>query len=334
MADVSYVPYHTRPDWGGTAANVDIHVEEYEGLIDRSFQYDSLFRSMGLTTFKSVEGASNTYRLNRMGGAVVKGRTSGVALDPTRIVNEKLVISVDTVSYVRTPIDFQDQWTAPDYTAEHSGEHGIAHAKAFDQAHIIQLIKAGAWTAPASLKASGAFFDGISKTLTGYAAATDQEVKADLIERGHRAAITDFVNRDLGDSVGEFVTLMKPEWFSTMMDHKKLMNVSFVGGDVGNQMARRRMGELNGVRVYETPRFPSGAIASHFLGSAFNVTAAEAKAGMVLYHPGKTLVTVEATGMNFKQWEDNKEFANVLDSYTMYNVGLRRGDACAVVFSD
>lgn len=84
----------------------------------------------------------------------------------------------------------------------------------------------------------------------------------------------------------------------------------------------------------ESARFPTGAIANHFLGASFNVSAGEAKAAFVLFHPGKTLVTVEATGMNVRMWDDKKEFTNVLDSYNMYNIGVRRGDASAVVFTD
>lgn len=333
MADTTYKTYLTRPDWGGTAADVDIHVEEYEGLIDQSFTVESIFRSQGLTNFKSVENQSNTYRLNRMGGVAVKGRKSGEKLEEQRIVQEKHIISVDTVAYVRTTGDYADDWTAPDYTSEYSQAHGNAHAKAFDQAHVIQLIKAGAWVAPASLAASGAFSNGISLTMTGYTAEPDFAKKAAMIERKHREAVTTFVNRDLGGSLTEFITLIRPDIFSMLMEHDKLMNVQFNGGN-GNSMVGRRVAELNGMRVMETPRFPTGAIASHFLGSAFNVSAAEAKAALVVFHPKLTLVTVEATGMNVRMWDDKKDFTNVLDSYNMYNIGIRRGDATAVVFTD
>ena len=333
MADTTYKTYLTRPDWGGTAADVDIHVEEYEGLIDQSFTVESIFRSQGLTNFKSVENQSNTYRLNRMGGVAVKGRKSGEKLEEQRIVQDKHIISVDTVAYVRTTGDYADDWTAPDYTSEYSVAHGNAHAKAFDQAHVIQLIKAGAWVAPASLAASGAFSNGISLTMTGYTAETDVAKKAAMIERKHREAVTTFVNRDLGGSLTEFITLIRPDIFSMLMEHDKLMNVQFNGGN-GNSMVGRRVAELNGMRVMETPRFPTGAIASHFLGSAFNVSAAEAKAALVVFHPKLTLVTVEAAGMNVRMWDDKKDFTNVLDSYNMYNIGIRRGDANAVIFTD
>jgi hypothetical protein len=293
-----------------------------------------MFRSSGLTNFKSVADRSNTWRGDRIGGVSVKGRKSGETLDNSRIPSEKFLISVDTTSYIRTPVDYQDDWTAPDFQAEYSAEHGSAHAKAFDQAHIIQLIKAGSWVAPQSLKDSGAFFDGIAATMTGYAAQTDKALKADLIVQYHKDQLATFVKRDLGGSLSEFVTLMEPDTFNVLLDHNKLMNVDFQGGMGDNNFAQRRIAWLNGIRVIETPRFPTGAIASHFLGSAFNVTAAEAKARFIIFHPRKTLVTVEAKPMTVRVWDDEKEFNNVLDSYTMYTVGIRRGDAVAVVSTD
>lgn len=334
MANTPYNATMSRAHWAGSNADLDIHLEAYEGDIEGSFRVESLFRSSGLTNFKTVAGRSNTWRGDRVGGATVKGRKAGEALDPTRIVNEKLLITVDTTSYIRTPIDYQDDWTAPDFQAEYSAEHGSAHAKAFDQAHLIQLIKAGSWVAPDSLKASGAFFDGISTTMTGYAAQTDAELKADLIVKHHKDALATFVKRDLGGSLAEFVTLIEPDTFNVLLDHKKLMNVDFQGGNGDNNFAARRVGWLNGIRVIETPRFPTSAIASHFLGPAFNVTAAEAKARVVIFHPRKTLVTVEAQGMVARVWDDKENFANVLDSYTMYTVGLKRGDCVAVLSTD
>ena len=334
MPNTPYSATMSRPNWAGSNADLDIHLEAYEGDIEGSFRVESLFRSSGLTNFKTVAGRSNTWRGDRVGGATVKGRKAGEALDPTRIVNEKLLITVDTTSYIRTPVDYQDDWTAPDFQAEYSAEHGSAHAKAFDQAHLIQLIKAGSWVAPTSLKNSGAFFDGINITMAGYAAQTDAELKADLIVQNHKNALASFVKRDLGGSLSEFVTLIEPDTFNVLLDHKKLMNVDFQGGMGDNNFAARRIGWLNGIRVIETPRFPTTAIASHFLGPAFNVSAAEAKARVVIFHPKKTLVTVEAQGMVARVWDDQENFANVLDSYTMYTVGLKRGDCVAVLSTD
>lgn len=337
MADVYNKTALTREQWGGANADVDIHIEAYEGDIDGSFRVESLFRASGLTNFKSVQNQSNTWRGDRIGGVSVAGRKSGQTLDGQRIANDKFVVTVDTTSYIRTPFDYQDDWTAPDFQKEYSAEHGTAHAKSFDQAHVIQLIKCAAFVAPAHLKP--AFNDGISVTLTGYAAevakntTAGKEAAADILVQTHKGAIATFVKRDMGGSISEMVTLIDPDTFNILLDHNKLMNVDFSRGS-GGDFAMRRIAYLNGIRVIETPRFPAAAITAHHLGASFNVSAAEAKAKMILFHPKKALVTVEAMPMTVRHWDDPKEFQSVLDSYTMYTVGQKRPDAVAVFFTD
>lgn len=324
----------TRTWWAGAAADTDIHIEAYEGDIEGSFKVESLFRGSGLTSFKSVQNQTNTWRGDRVGAAVVKGRKSGEALDAARITNEKFLVTVDTTAYIRTPFDYQDDWTSPDFQAEYSAEHGTAHAKSFDSAHIIQLIKCSAFVAPASL--AGSFKNGLSTVMTGYAAQTDQELKADLIVRHHKAIIAEFVKRDMGTGVNATVTLIDPDTFSVLLEHKKLMNVDFMGGPpgAGNNYAARRIAFLNGVRVIETPRFPTAAATGHPLGVSFDVSADEAKAKLIVFFPTKALVTVEAKPMTVRHFDHPIEFQSYLDSYTMYTVGQRRPDAVGVVFSD
>lgn len=322
----------TRTWWAGAAANTDIHIEAYEGDIEGSMRVESMFRGSGLTSFKSVQNQTNTWRGDRIGAAVVSGRKSGDSLTATRIANEKMIVTVDTTSYIRTPFDYQDDWTSPDFQSEYSAEHGSAHAKAFDQAHIIQLIKCAAFVAPASL--GGSFKNGLSTVMTGYTAQTDAELKADLIVKAHKAIIAEFVKRDMGAGVNETVTLIEPDTFSVLLEHKKLMNVDFQSGGNVNDYAARRIAILNGVRVVETPRFPTSAIAGHHLGTNFDVSAAEAKARLIVFFPRKALVTVEAKPMTVRHFDHPIEFQSYLDSYTMYTVGQRRPDAVGVIFSD
>lgn len=336
MANTPWASNNSRYWFAGANADIDIHIEAYEGTIDGSFRVESLFRSSNFTNFKSVAHQSNTWRGDRLGGVSVTGRKSGEAPTTQRIANEKLVITVDTTSLVRTTTDDQDDWTAPDITAEYSAEHATAHAKAFDQAHIIQLIKCAAFTPPADL--AGSFWPGISKTTTGLNAATASglltkaEVQADILVQTHKDALSDLVKRDLGGELNRMVTLVDVDTFSLLLDHRKLMNVDF-SADNGN-FAGRRVAHLNGTTVVETPRFPKSAIASHFLGPAFNVSAAEAKACMIIFDPARALVTVEAQPMTVRVIPMPQDFATLLDSYTMYTVGQRRPDAVAVIFRE
>lgn len=322
MADTPYVPNLTRPHWGGPNSDADIHLEVFDGALDTAFQYNAFFRSN--STFISVNDRSNTARIDRLGTVVIKGRQSGEALEPTPVRNDKLVITVDTVTYARTPIDYQDDWTAPDFLPAIGKNHGTEHAKLFDTAHIIQLQKGRSWIAPAHLKP--AFYDGFEKTAQLNA---DPSVSAAAISAAHAAGIEELINRDLGGSLNEFITLVSPRVFGILMQSEKLVNVQYSDGNAN--FAQRRMAFLNGTRIVETARFPRAVITDHPLGTAFNVDAADIACEVLVYHPDMTLVTVEAKAHTTRVWDDELNFANVLDSYGMYTIGQRRPDTSFAV---
>lgn len=334
MADTPYKGTITRNWWTGSQADLDAHIEFYRNEIDQSFETNSLFKSMNLSETVSVEGKSNTYRIDRLGGAKVMGRSAGEALDSQRAINEKHLIVVDRATYSRHDFDYIDDWTAPSIVSNVSYEQGVAHAKAYDRAHITQLIKAGAWQAPTSLKNSGNFYDGTKVTLTGYAAETEEKAKADMIFDGAKSLVSTMVKRDLAPSLGEFYFLISPDWFDVLLAHDKLVQQPFQGDSATNNLVERRIRRLHGITLIETPRLDGKVITDSPLGSAFNLTANEAKAGLILFHPRYTLVTVEAHGLKVQHWDEPKHHTHHLDTYSMYTVGLRRGDASAVLASD
>lgn len=329
MADNAYTPNQFRPHWGGANSDNDIHLEVYDRDVQTQFIYNSIFRS-GLTNFKSVANQSNTWRGDRLGSVTVKGRRSGEALDNQPVRSEKLIVTVDTVSYIRIPIDYQDDWTAPDFRAELTRNMGTAQAKAFDQAHVIQLQKSADFVPPASL--AGAFNAGIKEQVTLTGTVASEEDDASALVHGHKKAIEAFIRRDA--DLGRLVTLIDPAWFSILLEHKKLMNVEFTGGRGVNDFAMRRVAYVNGIRIIESNAFPQAAITDHILGPDFNVTAEEIQRKMIIFDPSLALVTVEAQPLFNRVWDDERELTNVLDSFHMYTVGQRRPDVVAVVTTE
>lgn len=327
MADTSWKPALSRPHWAGAAATVDEHLEIYDGEVDTRFQYSAIFK--GFSTQRSVADRSNTYRIDRMGQSAVKGRKSGQSLDATRVTNEKMVITVDTVLYIRNPIDYQDDWTAPDFLSEMGRNNGSAFAEMFDQAHLITLIKNRAWVAPDHLKP--AFNNAISVAAKFKAAAVTQaelEANAIAINQAHKVGIDALIKRKV--PLNDMVTMVKVEIYSALMEHPKLFNLEYDtvnGGDYSG----RRVVRMNGVPIIETTEFPTAAITDHPLGTAFNVNAADVTSGMITFSKSMALVTVEAKPFTSRIWDDEREFCNVLDCYAMYTVGARRPDTSVVV---
>ena len=325
MADTAYTGNLTRPHWLGAASDVDGHLEVYQNEVDTRFQYQAIF--LGLSTQRSTADRSNTYRIDRLNTSTVKGRTSGVALDPTPVRNDKMIIVVDTVLYIRNPIDYQDDWTAPDFLTEMGQNNGSEFAETFDQAHLIQLIKGRSWVAPEHLKP--AFNDGIEIPVTVDATPADQaarEANAEAINLAHKAGIDELIKRKV--PLADMVTLVDVDTYSMLLEHPKLFDRDF-GMTNEDGYKNRRVVKMNGIPVVECTEFPTVA-GTHPLGSAFTVTADDANCRMVTFSKSKTLVTVEAKPFTSRIWDDELNFANVLDCYAMYTVGERRPDTAAV----
>ena len=330
MANTAYNGNSTRVHWAGANSDQSIHLEIYQNEVDSRFQYQSIF--LGLSSQRSVADRSNTYRIDRLNTTAVKSRTSGVALDSQKVTNDKVLYIVDTVLYVRNPVDYQDDWTAPDWLREIATNNGSQFAETFDQAHIIQLIKARAWTAPAHLKP--AFSDGLTVNITFKAAAATQaeyEANAIALKAGHKAGINALVKRKV--PLSDMVTIVDVDTYAALLEHPKLLNLEVAGGSMDGDYNGRRVVRLNGVPVVEVTEFPTqvydNASAKHPLQSATNdyqVSADDLKVRMITFSKSRSLLTINARTFTSDFWDDKKEFSNVLDCYQMYHVGVRRPD--------
>ena len=318
----------TRPQWGGPNADVDIHIEEHLGIVDKSFAYSSQLASV--MNIRQLRG-TNAARIDRIGSVKVGGRKTGEKLVSSRVVNDKFTLLVDTVLYTRHEFDKFDQWTSDlDMRKESAEEDGIALAKQFDQACLIQAAKCADFVVPTGLE--GSFHAGILTKATIAGTAASGEADADNLVRAHRLGLEQLVLRDLGDAVySEAITYIDPGLFTILLDHKKLMNVEYQALGGVNDYARSRIAVLNGVKLVETPRVVTEAITDNPLGSAFNVTAEEAKRRMITILPSRTLVSAQVHALTADYWEDKREFCWVLDTFQSYNVAQRRPDTAAIV---
>jgi len=327
MAATDYAGNTTRPHFGGIDSDADIHLEVYDNEMDTRFQYTAIF--LGLSTQRSVADKSNTYRIDRLNTSAVKGRTSGVALDATKVTNDKLVLTVDTVLYIRNPIDYQDDWTSPDFLRDMGMNNGTEFAEVFDQAHLIQIIKSRDWVAPAHLKP--AFFDGaevVCNLIANPASQAQYEANAVALAQAHKVAVNTLIKRKV--PLADMISLAYTDEYSTLVEHPKLVSSDWNGTEA-NSYADRRVVRLNGLPIVESTEFPIAVNAAHVLGSAFNVSAADAQCKLVVFSKSKTLVTVEAQPFTTRIWDDKAEFCNVLDCYAMYTVGQRRPDTAVVI---
>lgn len=325
---MSFLNNLTRAQWGGPNSDVDLHIEEHLGIVDKAFQYSS--KMAPYMNIRSLKG-TNSARIDRLGNVAVQGRKSGEELNVSVVRNDKFNLVVDTLLYTRHQFDKFDDWTSSiDMRKEVAELDGTALAKMFDTACLIQAMKCADFVAPAHLTDS--FHNGVLVPATISGALADAEADADILVAAHRKSLESLINRDLGDKLySEGVTFVTPAIFSRLLDHKRLMNVEYQGNDGTNSFSAGRIAVMNGIRVVETPRIPTAAITGNPLGTAFNVTATEAKRQIITLIPSMTLVTAQVHDLASDYWEWKENFSWVLDTYQSYNIGQRRPDTAACV---
>ena len=322
----------TRPNWGGAASNVDQHLEKYDGIRDSKFNYVSQFVS--LSAQRSVADETNNFRFDRLNTSEVKGRGVGDNIVAQRVTADKVNVIVEMMMYIRNPIDYLDKWTAPDYLGDMARNNGTSFAKAFDEAHIIRLIKARSWVAPAHLKP--AFNDGMSVTVDvkGGTALTisDLEANAAALYVAIGKIVEELTVRDT--PLENMVCLVTPAQFSTLLNHPKLINKDYT--ESNGDFARRRVVMAHGVPIVQNTSFPKSTITNHILstptnGNAFNVTADDLKGEIIVFDKNLSLVTVTAKPFTSRFYDDETNMTYVLDCYSMWTVDVRRPDTIGVV---
>lgn len=326
-----YAGNTTRPHWGGAASNIDQHLEKYDGIRDSKFVYTSMF--VGLSAQRSTANETNTYRFDRLNTSKVLGRGVGEDVVAQKVTSDKVNVIVEMMMYIRNPIDYLDKWTAPDYLGDMARNNGTSFAKAFDEAHIIRLIKARSWVAPEHLKP--AFNNGLSVdvTIAGGTALTTAQLtaNAEAIYVAIGKIVEELTNRDT--PLDTMVCLMTPERFGTLLNHPKLINKDYT--DNGD-FAGRRIVEAHGIRIVQSTAFPKTTKTNHILstatnGNAFDVTAADLKGQIIIFDKNLSLVTVTAQPFTSRFWDDERAMTFVLDCYSMWTVDLRRPDTVGVV---
>lgn len=327
-----YAGKSTRPHWGGAASNIDQHLEKYDGIRDSRFHYVSQFVS--LSAQRSVADETNNYRFDRLNTSEVKGRGAGEDIVAQRVTSDKVNVVVEMMMYIRNPIDYLDQWTAPDYLSDMARNNGTSFAKAFDEAHIIRLQKARTWKAPAHLKP--AFNDGMSVAVTvkGGTALTseDLEANANAVYLAIGKIVEELTERDA--PLEDLVCLMTPRRFGELLNHPKLINKDYT--ETNGDFARRRVVMAHGIQIVQSTAFPKKAVTNHILstatnGKAFDATAEDIKGEIIVFSKALSLVTVTAKPFTSRFYDDETNMTNVLDCYSMWTVDVRRPDTIGVV---
>lgn len=317
---------NSRAHWAGTAANVDVHNELIQALIEVGIREGSTFEKLRLTNPVSVESNTNTVGWRLLGGTTTGVRQVGETLEPKRITNEKVIMKVDRSIYTQIQTDFIDDWTAPDFTAEYTAEMAEAHAKTYDELHMAALIKASGWTAPGSVATR--FNPGIVRNMD-WATGAPEDVIARAIYRAHGKLITNFKERSTPTS--GMITLASPKMFDLLLQHPLFSQSIYQPAGVTMDSTHRMLTAMNGIRIVEVTCFPTAAVASSPMGANFNLSADDIRAGLITFDPRVTLITPVAKELHGHAVTLEHEQRTIIGMVRMFNVGTKRGDRIGVL---
>ena len=320
----------------GNASTVNpLHIEQYGGMVEGTFAKKSFMRSY--VNIKSVRG-TDTVTNDRVGEATLQKVVPGVRPDASVAQFDNVKVKVDTIVLARNNVALLDDFQAHySVRSELGKEHGKTIGKFFDEAFIIQAIKAALIVAAPDNQNPGVgetalppgWFGGTQVTL----AAAGDETDPDLLQKAIEDVCQGIEEKDV-DLDGAVIILGPAEYY-TLLRNDRLINSQYSTGN--GDYANGTVLKSCGIPIVKTNRIPSAAISGHFLsntgnGNAYDVSAAEAKTKVLVMLP-KALLAGETIPLTSKVYYMDSELQWFIDSYLAFGVTPNRAEHCGVVLA-
>jgi hypothetical protein len=239
-----------------------LHIEEYAGVVQGTVERKSIMRNF--VPVRNVVGTS-TITGFQVGESTLQKVVPGTAPDGNVVQFGKNKLTIDTLVNARafTPLldDFQASFAAKEKVGQ---EHGKKIAKFFDQAFLIQAIKAAAMTS-AGLPAG---WNGGSSMVM--AAAAD-ELDAQKLEFKLLDLFASMADKDVDVVEDGCIAVLKPAMFYTLLKNNRLVDMNYITSQ-GTSIKAKGLAAA-GVPLYFSNNLPTTNVASHYLSNAGNANA-------------------------------------------------------------
>ena len=333
---------------GIDSGNVNpLYIEQYGGEVEHRILKESFMRQF--FKFKSVRG-TDTVTNDRMGHTALQKVSRGVRPTDSSPTFDNISVKVDTIVLARTNQFLLDDFLAHlDVRKEVGMEHGRTIGKFFDEAFIIQGIKAaqitnqdptgkklGGW-----LGGVGGYAEIIRTAPEGFQGATpimldaaNDESDSDKLVRAIQDMCQGIAEKDVELSDG--VVLVRPAEYYTLLRNDKLLDRDFSG--MNGDYAKGQVLQANGARIQVTNRFPKAGddAVTHFLSNAGNGNAYDTSADdiecIALFLQPKALLAGETIPLTSKVYYSDIELQWFIDSYLAFGVTPNRAEMAAGIF--
>lgn len=318
----------------GSATTVNpLHIEQYGGMVESTFAKKSFMRQY--VDIKPVRG-TDVVTNDRIGEATLQKVVPGVRPDATVAQFSNVKVKVDTIVLARNNVALLDDFQAHyNVRAKLGEEHGKKLGKFFDEAFIIQAIKAAFIVAAADNQNPLAgetalpdgWYGGTKITLTN----AGDESDPDLLQKAIEDACEGIELKDV--DLDGAVALVGPTEYYTLLRNDRLINSQYSLGN--GDVAQGTVLKSCGIPLVKTNRIPKAAITGHYLsnagnGNAYDVSAAEAKTKVVIMLP-RALLAGETIPLTSKVYYHDPELQWFIDSYLAFGVTPNRAEHAAVV---
>jgi hypothetical protein len=309
----------------GALDNLDLYIDEYAGEVEKRFVKKSIIRQF--VPVRPVRG-TDTITNDVMGSTTLKAVGRGAKrVDPDEAGFDKITLTVDTIILARNQVALLDQFqNRYDVRMELGQDHGKEIGKFFDEAFIIQGVKCSNLTTVGENGTATGITNGISNSVTLTSAG--DEADPDKLQRGIEDVCQKIEEGDVDLEGG--VILVAPAEYYTLLRNDRLINSQY--STANGDFAEGTILKSCGLPLIKTNRIPSAAVTDHKLGSAYNVSAAEAKCKALVLLP-KSLLAGESIPLTSDVWYNKEELQWFIDSYLAFGVTPNRHDQCGGVFA-
>lgn len=304
----------------GTGDALALAIEEFTGIVEQTITRRSA--TMGMLNIRPVRGTS-TITNEGLGESTLQKVTPGTIPDGN--VNEaaRINLTVDTLILARniTPLldSFQKNY---DFRAGIGREHGEKIARFWDEAMLIQALKAAALGASAFGALNG-HSGGSTKTLASSGDATDPAALYSAISD----LFVSMENKDVVPSLDDVIVALKPAQFYALLDAEQIVNGEYVTSS-GTRFENAKMLKAFGVPVVSCNNLPTTNISGHLLSNSRNSNAYDGDFTKTVasVFSAKALLVGETIPLTNSVFYEERDKAWYIDSHLSFGVTPNRAE--------
>jgi len=289
-----------------------LHVEEYTGIVEGTIARKSLMRDY--IAVRPVRGTS-TVSSYQFGASTLQVLTPGTAPDSTVNQAAKIKLTVDTVVLARSSYPLIDEFQNSYDARAHIGEeHGKEIAKFYDQAFLIQAVKA------ANISDMSTYPEGWKPGTIKTFASAGLENDPAALESYLGQLFTDMEEKDVDPITDDLVIVMKPKAYYTLLQNDRMVDRTFITSD-GTSIQTKALAAY-GVPIRISNNLPTTKVTGHRLSNAGNSSAYDGdftKTVAAVFSP-RALLAGESIPLTTRVFFDEITKMWFIDAYLSFGV--------------